>query len=1192
LEGSVIGRLISWLALSAALTCASASAQSNQVKPYFLVVFDTSGSMSDDVRSPNSANSCNYGGNDPSKMDEAKCALAKLVNATGDADFGLMQFAQTWDGAGSCSGGSCAPSASSALLRVPIETNTAPSITALIDKTGTNGTQELCSSGYTPLGGTLVAAKSYFEGTLGSFDGPTEGDAAVACRPLSVILLTDGVECCDACANSSPWNVGCPKANATLQAAGVGTCPTACGTWGGCGNNDAFESAPEKAYELLTETQVPSASGTVSPRAPGVQTYVIGFGIAQPESRIERIAVGGGTDNPSDGNGGVFGFYADDEDSLALAFSQIIADAQPPAEICNNADDDCDTRIDEGIPKYCDLPNGVTTASLCEEPDETLCDGMDDDCDGLIDEGVLNGCGTCGELPPETCDGLDNDCDGRTDEGTDTGLACGTQEGTCEPGVLRCIDGDEQCQGEVGPNPELCNCRDDDCDGFIDENIDNSLCDDGACVGCECTPRCTPGQEFMPECEAGFAPDVQENGECVCVVDNCDAEACREDTQRRDDELACAPDDPSVAPCMCRAGACVARCDGVSCATGEACNKRTGKCVEDNCRGLGCAAGEICDPLEAECVHDFCSESTCKEGEVCRGGVCERSCAGVECEDGEACRAGRCQGDPCAQAQCDRDEVCDPTNGRCVENLCAGVRCEQGLRCTPTDGVCARDACWNVHCPAGQRCESGQCRFAPGVTAGGSGSGDLHARVLAAGGGGCACRVGGPGAGTHVGGFALLGVGLAFALARRRKRARIVLACAALLGLALSTGCSVNPFCLDCVDAGNSPITGTGGFGPGPVGPGSDGGTSMLPDGSTEPGGGDAGAICAPQVEVCNDKDDDCDFKVDEETVGDPSDCQQSGVCAGTRPSCLGGRFVCRYPLEFEMDETRCDGVDSDCDGRIDESFAMLGGSCELGTGACQVQGTQVCADNGRDLRCAASQTVDPGDEVCDGVDNDCDGLVDEPKSAPGSAPSFVQDEIVQLGSGLFVHAYEASRPDATATSQGIVTSRACARAGVLPWTNLTYPEALAACDAADMDLCVLADWLSACQAGSSCLWSFTPSGNACMTNSSGYPSDRSACNGHDLAAQPGDPDNDAIVPTGSYARCFTQHANGPVFDLSGNAKEWTTGPSSPAENPLRGGSYNNMPGGLRCDFSFNVASDTVRLPNVGFRCCSATDPR
>jgi len=125
------------LSLTALALCASpammpsAAHAQNQVKPYFLVVFDTSGSMTDE---PTVTNTCGYtsgGRADSRKLDAAKCALGKLVNSTGDANFGLMQFAQTWDGNGSCTGGSCSPEAASALLRVPIATNTAATIASL-----------------------------------------------------------------------------------------------------------------------------------------------------------------------------------------------------------------------------------------------------------------------------------------------------------------------------------------------------------------------------------------------------------------------------------------------------------------------------------------------------------------------------------------------------------------------------------------------------------------------------------------------------------------------------------------------------------------------------------------------------------------------------------------------------------------------------------------------------------------------------------------------------------------------------------------------------------------------------------------------------------------------------------------------------------------------------------------------------
>jgi formylglycine-generating enzyme required for sulfatase activity len=145
------------------------------------------------------------------------------------------------------------------------------------------------------------------------------------------------------------------------------------------------------------------------------------------------------------------------------------------------------------------------------------------------------------------------------------------------------------------------------------------------------------------------------------------------------------------------------------------------------------------------------------------------------------------------------------------------------------------------------------------------------------------------------------------------------------------------------------------------------------------------------------------------------------------------------------------------------------------------------------------------------------------------------------------------------------------------------------------MQLCDLASWQTACHgAAGDCSWSFTPAdGGSCNSYSDDTAGRRSVgCNGHDVSATSGSPDNDALKPTGSKPECYADFdAAGEVFDLSGNAKEWTKGPMSPAENPLRGGSYNNLPQGLTCDFDFSVGAADVRLPNVGFRCCTNTQP-
>jgi MYXO-CTERM domain-containing protein len=1118
-------------------------------------------------------------------------------------------------------------------LRVPIQTNSAKAIAALVDGQGTTMAEELCAGGYTPLGGTLAAARQYFSGTpsnlpfqSGTVMPPTTGDTKLACRPLAVILLTDGAECCTGCQGS--WS-GCPDAHDNVGiSCQTNSCTTIAGTCPSPGGH--FESAPERAYELLAETNVPSSEGS---KAKSIKTYVIGFGINAGNQLTENIAIAGDTDAPGPNRA----FYPTGENDLAAAFSQIIADAQPPAETCNNADDDCDGNIDEGIPKFCDKPNGVDDKTLCDEPDETKCDGEDDDCDGLIDEGVLNACGQCGKVPGEICDGDDNDCDGSVDEDTDGG-ECGVDKGMCSKGTLRCIGGEEECTGGVNPGDELCNCKDDDCDGTVDEDVDpsNPLCEGGRCVGCECLDFCTPNEEFMPQCPDKLTADIQPNGECLCIEDNCDAKACRAMSITHDDEVACAPDSSDVAACSCKAGSCVALCDGVTCPNdGEICNPKTGRCVEDNCRGLGCKSGQLCDPLKVECTSDPCATAGCDASETCRDGACEKSCVDVGCDDGQKCHAGACVEDKCAAADCGSGEVCVPDSGECKANPCAGKTCDKGLSCSIASGECERDACWNIHCPTDARCVGGECVSRRpssigddgdddgngGKTGGGTSAADPNQRLLAAGGGGCACRVTpGAGEGGHGVGMtaALLVLGLAALRARRRGvapgRRALWLALPWLIALLALSGCSVKPFCLDCTENGG--VAGSGSGGASNAGSGgqtepSDAQVTLPQDGAVpvedaevpEDAGVDGSVkpVCEnKQRETCNGKDDDCDFKVDEDTEAEVNDCNQNGVCAGSKPTCVNGAFVCLDPPQKEDDETLCDGKDSDCDGRVDETFKDLGEDCTVGVGACQVTGENVCNAGGNGLTCKVDKKIDPEDEACDGVDNDCDGLIDEPRSAPGDAPSFVHDDVVQVQSGLWIFRFEAARADATDEKQGVIGNRACSREGVLPWTSVTFDEAKAACAAADMELCAASEWVAACQGGKSCSWSWK--GDMCPTNDvvgpTGYPNDASptnkkACNGHDLSAAPGGADNDELAPAGTFGTCFSEVAGGEkVWDLSGNAKEWVVGGNeSDANQPVRGGSYNDLPGGLLCDSTFGAAPKSVRLPNLGFRCCSDKDP-
>lgn len=135
-----------------------------------------------------------------------------------------------------------------------------------------------------------------------------------------------------------------------------------------------------------------------------------------------------------------------------------------------------------------------------------------------------------------------------------------------------------------------------------------------------------------------------------------------------------------------------------------------------------------------------------------------------------------------------------------------------------------------------------------------------------------------------------------------------------------------------------------------------------------------------PANEVCNGSDDDCNGLADDyPDVPDDAGCLRLGACAGAVPECIDGGWVCRYGPNVEMpEETRCDGIDNDCDGRVDEDL-FAGEYCYSGpigteaTAPCH-PGVMSCVHG--EPACVNEITPEP--DVCDGVDNDCDGVVDE----------------------------------------------------------------------------------------------------------------------------------------------------------------------------------------------------------------------
>ena len=139
-------------------------------------------------------------------------------------------------------------------------------------------------------------------------------------------------------------------------------------------------------------------------------------------------------------------------------------------------------------------------------------------------------------------------------------------------------------------------------------------------------------------------------------------------------------------------------------------------------------------------------------------------------------------------------------------------------------------------------------------------------------------------------------------------------------------------------------------------------------------------------AEQCNGVDDDCDGTTDEGTViiNDvaalaEAGCKVAGVCAqpgATMATCVSGSYTCDYNApNYEEEESYCDSGDNDCDGAVDEWLSTdndgdghyIPGSCALPADDC---------DDSKD-------EVHPAyPEICDGIDNNCDGSTDPPGSA------------------------------------------------------------------------------------------------------------------------------------------------------------------------------------------------------------------
>ena len=709
----------------------------------------------------------------------------------------------------------------------------------------------------------------------------------------------------------------------------------------------------------------------------------------------------------------------------------------PTMEICNGIDDDCDGVVDDNVPgegEMCGVGGGTCSNGMTKCIDGSMqcvggagngtevCNNIDDDCDGEIDEGDLCTGGVCdngtcagpcvpGEFPCPTgkkcvadfcvddpCFNVNCPVDANGNlqtcqEGVcvelcptiacPTGLVCRGSDGACVPDTCewlpKCSASELCIASTCQPNP----CKDVTCP-------DGEFCREGACVGSCQGVQCGGGQV----CRDG-----------ACVASGCPTCATGQ---------VCDPD----------LGVCVDdQCGGVQCPPLQVCNPVNGSCMPDACIGVTCPNGQTCSMGQCGVSASGSLVTTGGGGGCAAGGgegsilvalaalglvlrrrrgvrvlalIAAASLSSAGCEVNDYCLgcdilpddAGPGGNGDGGSGDDGNNVSCDPMNIRpesCnnADDDCDGLVDEtidfqnDEMNCGACGTQCNKPG-------AQTKCETGACNILGCFPGFNDENGDITGPYASSDGCEYVCFQSNGGTEACDGldndcdgdtdeGFAVQNdVNNCGACGRRCEFFEATPTCSAgTCSFNPATACSPGFRDINMVQADGCEYSCTP----------SNGGT-----------------------EACDVRDNDCDGRVDEtfNFMTDRFNCGRCGLaCAfpNVTPRCVAG--MCGYNpatdclpgfhdidgqpangCEYACTPTnggveRCDGVDNDCDGVADDNPTDAGGPCAAttpATGVCVANGVRTCTAG--QLRCVGA--TQPSVEICDNLDNDCDGPRDE----------------------------------------------------------------------------------------------------------------------------------------------------------------------------------------------------------------------